>query len=394
MVGKLEFLQFSEYKTRGIWGIIVKFCMEYSIENWALLYSLPSTKNVISPTLIDSSQFDFSTVDEEIFWDNESRIVYLPIFYKAKKYFVLALPLPLSSFSFFENAVKEFYYYLQMLLAFELSQFVSYPSYFPLLYFSEEQYNSINENLRNKKNVYFLNGQRGTGKKLFVNRFVLFHFCHSLFVEEDPENGVHIYNFTDCRGLVVELWHVPELAVVSQTWQEKIFTTFRNDVAKRFLFISSVYATAVLWKKGFISREIHSLCETNRILLPSLARRKVADLVEYIFSFSKRDCLNASEANNIAELFSRQIEKGDFKENIITLREQLKQRMEFRMGRDEIHGQELKTIVEIVEKEAIRMAYDIVGQSQQKIADYLGISRGSLQYKIKKYELPYQDWER
>lgn len=386
MVGRLNFLQFSDYVSSGIWGVVVKFCMEYSIEHWAMLLYLPSKKELVSPALSDFSSLDFSKVQGKVFWDDVSRVTYVPVLYKAKKYFVLALPLPLSSFSLFRDAVEEFCHYLQLLLSFELSQEkITYPSLYPLLYFSNDEYGAINERLKAKKNVYFLNGQKGTGKELFVDRFSLFHFSRLLsFVQ--TEEGVQVYSFSDHKGTVVEVWYVPEVAVVDSNWQEKICLAFEEGLSNRFIFIASVYAIKPLWSEGFISKEIYSLCELNRVLFPSLARRKIRHLVDFLFSFSGQ-CFNEEDIDAIGEVLMGQIKDRDFKENIDSLKEKAADRLSFRLGSGQIVGKELNDVVEALERESIKMAYDIVGQSQQKVADYLGISRGSLQYKIKKYQL-------
>ena len=55
-------------------------------------------------------------------------------------------------------------------------------------------------------------------------------------------------------------------------------------------------------------------------------------------------------------------------------------------------GGGLRGLISGLEKRAIRLAFERVGGSQNKIADYLGISRGSLQHKIKKHKLPYSEW--
>lgn len=56
-------------------------------------------------------------------------------------------------------------------------------------------------------------------------------------------------------------------------------------------------------------------------------------------------------------------------------------------------GLKIRDIVREMEVRAIKAAYSIGGGSQMKVASMLGISRGSLQHKFKKYELPYGDWK-
>ena len=56
-------------------------------------------------------------------------------------------------------------------------------------------------------------------------------------------------------------------------------------------------------------------------------------------------------------------------------------------------GLKIRDIVKEMEVRAIKAAYSIGGGSQMKVASMLGISRGSLQHKFKKYELPYGDWK-
>lgn len=56
-------------------------------------------------------------------------------------------------------------------------------------------------------------------------------------------------------------------------------------------------------------------------------------------------------------------------------------------------GLKIRDIVKEMEVRAIKAAYSIGGGSQMRVASMLGISRGSLQHKFKKYELPYGDWK-
>ena len=56
-------------------------------------------------------------------------------------------------------------------------------------------------------------------------------------------------------------------------------------------------------------------------------------------------------------------------------------------------GLKIRDIVREMEVRAIKSAYSIGGGSQMKVASMLGISRGSLQHKFKKYDLPYGDWK-
>jgi transcriptional regulator with PAS, ATPase and Fis domain len=50
-------------------------------------------------------------------------------------------------------------------------------------------------------------------------------------------------------------------------------------------------------------------------------------------------------------------------------------------------GRGLRGVIAEFEKEAIRQAHARVGRSQHKIANLLKVSRGSLQHKLRKYQL-------
>jgi DNA-binding NtrC family response regulator len=57
------------------------------------------------------------------------------------------------------------------------------------------------------------------------------------------------------------------------------------------------------------------------------------------------------------------------------------------------NGNNLRGVIKKIEMLAIEYAIKIVGKSQNKIAKFLGISRGSLQHKLKKYGYSNKEWE-
>lgn len=403
---------FSNYSQLGIWGIVAEFCHKQKIENWAIRYRFGEEYTSAYPTLAMQNKIDFFSSDnladvdsqeKKIIWNEKKRIVYLFVDYQEKEYFVVAMSFPEISFSLIETLLNDFHHYLHLLLAYELSLQIGYPSYFPLLYFPEQEFSSVNTALQNRNVFYFLNGQKGTGKELFVNRFALYHFGYRLPQAKDSLSAPEIYNFKDIKGKSIELWFVAELAILEPQWQEKIAAEISNvptSGKEIFIFVSSIYSSKALLDGNLLTESLYRICEKNRVLFPSLSRRRfelkkiiifVASFTSSFFANHSTDIQKIDDAE--IEYLIRQIDKGKMQENFDSLYRQF-----FASKTDvslykEIQERSLDELTGDLEKKAIRLAYEAVGHSQQKIANYLGISRGSLQYKIRQHEIPYQTWE-
>ena len=167
----------------------------------------------------------------------------------------------------------------------------------------------------------------------------------------------------------------------------------------------------VLHSNQIISDEMLDLCSSNRILLSSVSNRgqEIVQLLHFmvLMKADPHDVPNkvrqlAQISDNIVKRklnlhqVQQEIKKVLYSSklgnctNITKVREHNKSLSLVEKLNSE--GINLRDIVSEIEISAIRYAHSKVGNSQNKISNFLGISRGSLQNKLKKYALDYDDW--
>ncbi|GEM_PF-3226085 len=193
------------------------------------------------------------------------------------------------------------------------------------LYFPEEgEFAEFNRELSSGRNAFFLNGLPESGRGRFLDRLLLF------------------------RGLSIsDIVNVPEIAELEFSRQEELVAAVESGV---LVCISSVYPLAPMLQGGLVLPALAPVLEESRILFssrsPLLARER-----EFWAGFSRSGRLEFSSAQLVST----------------------------RDG--------LRDAVEKLEIEAIHEAYRRAGRSQNKVAALLGISRGSLQHKLRKYQI-------
>lgn len=369
------------------------FCKEKTISSWGVLYSLPHQNEMLEPLLPMHSPEkklpDFVTVSENVIWEENKDWTYIPVWYQENHYFTLVLFT--NSLSLSKETFEDFRFYLQTLLAFEISRRPLYPSFYPLLYSSLGEFHLLNHRIREKNHFYFLNGQEGTGKKTFVQSFLLYHFYYYFRITSEGEN-FRVVHFRDEQENALEIWWVTELAYLEMSWQEKIFS---SSSPLRFIFVSSVYSADALLQGELIHKHMHTLCIRNQVLFPSLSRR-LPELRNLLTFACRYRFESKTFSYELSENLREQVEKGNIVQNLRGLFQYFENLLNPTEGQQsffDVRGRKLEDLIIEMEKAAIKAAYKAVGKSQQKIAEYLGISRGSLQYKIRQYNIPYQDWE-
>ncbi len=255
-------------------------------------------------------------------------------------------------------------YAVSLLMTVEATGSAEYPSLLPFFLPFGGELSGHNRLILKPRRVYFLAGAPGSGKKTFIRNHFLFNKQRLL---GSPE-------LDSAEGLIEigESVIVPELAKLGD---DDLVRLQSSLVSPRIssLFFLSIYDLTALYDRKIISSEIFQACNENRLIMPSFRNRK------------------DSEADILTPMF---LLKG--------LAPQLtKKRINYKDALAEGSkstgvnpgGKKLRDAVQELEIQAITLAHRAVGNSQNKIAKYLGISRGSLQHKIKKYNLPYGDWD-
>ncbi len=194
----------------------------------------------------------------------------------------------------------------------------------PLYLPGEGEFAEYNRELSSFRNAFFLNGLPESGRSRFLDRLLIF------------------------RELSMsDIVHVPEIAELEFSRQEELVAAVESGV---LVCISSVYPLAPMLQGGLVFHALAPILEESRILFssrsPLLARER-----EFWAGFSRSGRLEFSSAQLVST----------------------------RDG--------LRDAVEKLEIEAIHEAYRRAGRSQNKVAALLGISRGSLQHKLRKYQI-------
>jgi hypothetical protein len=182
---------------------------------------------------------------------------------------------------------------------------------------------------------------------------------------------------------------IDELAFCTEIDQKEVLTEIIDRKQETILFICSAYDPAILSSRGVIGLKLAELCINERIIFPSLHKRSkslINILSKYLFfkglhlpAFYTEKWQNKQTfQNGFSDIFT-------IFQDYFTPQPSLMSTLE--------KGKNIREIVKEIEVFAIDYAIKIVGKSQNKIAKHLGISRGSLQHKLKKYEYSNKEWE-
>ena len=247
---------------------------------------------------------------------------------------------------------------------------VSYPGLFPaLISHDPERLLQANNQLlqRPDSGVIFLNGQEGSGKKTWTECFVRVNR-----IDIDIER---LHNDSFLRSFGGSDLVCSEIALLPLEEQAKML---KEEFSTMILM--SKYRLDALYERGLVTDDVLKICSDNIVALPSFDPSSSEIVANFWSLFKGRGQVSISESLQTASEARRvalDASSGDL--SILT----------------DIFasGGNLRDAVARIEAEAIRRAHSMVGNSQNKIAELLGISRGSLQHKIRKYQLPYGDWD-
>ncbi|GAB4425952.1 MAG: hypothetical protein OHK0011_07320 [Turneriella sp.] len=165
-----------------------------------------------------------------------------------------------------------------------------------------------------------------------------------------------------------QIWIVPELAMLETDVQLRI----RKSVTKGArLWAATAYDVAMLRTRKILHPDFADLVAARRVHLAATARRSEAE-IRYFTEFWQA-------------LYGRAQSKPQV--NLEFLKQRIVSGTQLSVGSILEEGSGLRGVIAEFEKEAIRQAHARVGRSQHKIARLLKVSRGSLQHKLRKYQL-------
>lgn len=297
-----------------------------------------------------------------------------------------------------------------------------FPGHLPLFSHSSGDYQKLNQALLAKKNFFFLNGQKGTGRILFVLNYLRIHFSSDLneFLSENiifssgsirhyfilslEKNRIinysvelaNIMQFTENHFFVLL---IPELLHLERKSQDFLydFSVFIHNSNQGVVFIFSSYDLSAIKDPEVLHPELQRMCLDNREIFPSYAslvsrsygKVLLEELIEdYIFYDIIYDSEKKEKDNDYWLLFlENKNKKSHTNFQDLFYRNSIYKNENSSINIDISPNSGLRDYIAEAEKKAILFAYENIAKSQQEIADYLGISRGSLQHKLRKYKL-------
>ena len=233
-------------------------------------------------------------------------------------------------------------------------------SFFPVFFPVSELGESLNAVLLSPPTVLLFNGQPGAGKRTLLEFLLLLHAGRRL----TAEHIATIDLLTGERRAVV----VPEVALLEMEEQQALVKSVRKG---DFLWAATVYDLAMLKSRKILAPILVDMLEAAKVLLPAVARRGPAEL-DTLAAFwgALHGVQNSAAPANLA--FLKQKTVGQTGLSVEAILEE---------------GRGLRGVIAEFEKEAMLKAQARVGRSQHKIARLLKVSRGSLQHKLRKYQL-------
>lgn len=378
-------------KVIGIWQWMSDLAIDAQLKNWELeicfnqekVYVLrpKGSENPIEQVVTSIPGNTNKIIEEE---QNSLWYTTIPIFLKEKSVFYWKL----ESFEKIEiQVLLKWQADLELRVRDESRLFGRYPTFIPFIMPFDENVFYINKAITQKQKYFFLNGQAGTGKHVFIQNFLQYHYQETSFADQF-DRSVSLYKFTfqgpdKVSGIIVHELGLLDSKEIS--YLEKAIEDNSCDI----IFICSAYDPEILLNSEIITIRIYDILMENRILFSSVQRRisSVIAAIKYYVSLKidkEPEFLHEDWVKINASKYSFA--------DILTIIQESTQPVGAISALIDT-GESLRDIVAKVEYDAIYYAQKVVGNSQNKIAKLLGISRGSLQHKLKKYNFPYHEWE-
>ncbi|MCB1201490.1 MAG: hypothetical protein KDK41_12655 [Leptospiraceae bacterium] len=338
----------------GIWGFWHSLVREYQVSDFAIYYTVGGQVYCITEKGIEASSFKF----EELHALKEIKAelattgfrYLMPVRWHENR-----APIVWQFFcanEILSEVVYNWQNWLRYLIAAEALDERKYPTFLPFFHPSRPQDFDMNEALGEPSGLFFLNGQKGTGRFLFVRNHVLLH--RKLLIDE--QQAIRHARF------------VPEVALLEPAEQLELLAL--SEKSSEAVYLASLYDPAMLVGRGILLPELAKVIERSRLIFKAVEPGSNDALkISAFYREFKPEKEYAAEASNIDLLIGGAV------------------------SFEQLPGEHLREIVQNIEIRAIQKAIGEVGLSQHKIARRLGISRGSLQHKIKKYNLPYSEWD-
>lgn len=233
-------------------------------------------------------------------------------------------------------------------------------SFFPVLFPVSNLAQVLNGLLLTPPQVLLLNGQPGVGKRSLLESLLLLHAGVRL-----PAERIAAVDLSGPERRVVV---VPEVAMLEPDEQLGLVKSVRKGDS---VWVATVYDLAMLKSRKILAPGLVDLLEPAKVLLPPAAKRDAAELQALAqFWAALHGVQGGATPANLA--FLKQKTVGQVGLSVEAILEE---------------GRGLRGVIAEFEKEAMLKAQARVGRSQHKIARMLKVSRGSLQHKLRKYQL-------
>ena len=250
--------------------------------------------------------------------------------------------------------------YWRALLHYESQRVSGRHSFFPAFFPVSDLSKTLNGLLLGSPHVLLANGQPGVGKRSLLESMLLLHAGIRL-----PSERLAVVDLmVDDRRAVV----VPEVALLEPEEQLALVHSARKG---DLLWVATVYDLAMLKSRKIVSPALTDLLEPAKVLLPAVANRDAAELKSFAAFW--------------AALYG--VEAGATPANLAFLKQKTVGQVGLSVEAILEEGRGLRGVIAEFEKEAMLKAQARVGRSQHKIARMLKVSRGSLQHKLRKYQL-------
>lgn len=322
----------TQYVDSGIWGL------------WHNFFHSPYSLKIAWKEAV----FCFSSVDGLI----EDKIETAQVFYWESGH---GLTLSLHSDESVGQEQQDFW---SLLLRYESAKSNLRPTFIPFPL--SPQTEALETTLLTPPPMFLVTGQPGVGKRSLLQNLCLFHLGKA------PQ--------LDTQALIRWKVQAIQYVVIAEVAMLEVETqqVFIREAGKGHrVWGATAYDTEMLVRREILLPEFVRLFEKGRVHLPPVSQRDSTEL-NILMGFWRAFYgeLSSVDLPNMGFLKKRALkEEGLSVDSILE------------------EGRGLRGVVAQFEQEAIRQAYRRVGKSQHKIARLLKVSRGSLQHKLRKYQL-------
>lgn len=326
----------SEYQAGGLWGLWT----QYFPAGFSLGVRGGGTACLFTPKQLRVDSWETGGAEASFYWQAESGFE-LAIFAEA-----LAGPEIQAAWI--------------ALLELEARTVDPAPTFLPFLPPVGELSEDLNKLIFEPPPVVILNGQPGTGKGAVLQCLALLHANSLVAIKDGP-----VAKIKTPGG---DIFFIPEVAMLEVDVQQILA---KQAKAGARIWGATAYDMAMLKNRKILSGSLVELFEAAKHMLPPVSRRDPEELKKLALFWQ---ALHG-------------VEKKRFVANLDFLKRRA-------LGQDSLsvetileEGRGLRGVIAEFEKEAILKAYSRVGRSQHKVARLLKVSRGSLQHKLRKYQL-------